>query len=118
MKSLKKNQIVQDNPEIFTPEIVKYILEEGFGRHSNNSYCYKGYMDNSKENIEWQENCYFKNIEDSDGVTLNVYIFKNGIGVDVDYDCGGNLNYSFYQFSQYSFEKAYDMMVDKVNGYR
>lgn len=34
------------------------------------------------------------------------------------YKCGGNLSIYFYDFKNYTFEEAYDQMVDVVNEYK
>jgi len=68
-------------------------------------------------NDDWQDKCYYKNI-DSDRYTINVYIFDNGIGIDFDYDCGGNSFTRWFSFDEYTFENAYDNMVDSVNQWK
>ena len=49
---------------------------------------------------------------------IGVYIFSYGIGVDIDYDCGGNSSAELWTFENWTFEEAYDKMVDYVNGYK
>jgi len=108
MKSLNKEEITYKLTEKFTHEIISHIKNEGFVINNNNSYCYNLY------NTDWQDKCYYKNVESS-GYTINVYIFENGIGVDFDYDCGGNSFTRWFSFDDCTFESAYDSMVDTVN---
>jgi hypothetical protein len=108
MKSLNESNIKYSIIKMFGVEIYQYILDEGFIPSKNNSYCYKEYND------DWIDDCLIKSV-DSKSYDINVYIFDNGIGVDFDYTCGGNSFTSFWSFSTYSFEDAYDLMVDNVN---
>lgn len=108
MKSLNQN-VANGSPmknELFTEEIITHIIKEGFEVSSNNSYA---------EPRETNTNhfCYRK-YENGNGTDIYIYICEDGIEVDQDYDCGGNLNSYFFQFNG-SFELAYDEMVDKVN---
>ena len=113
MKSLNDSVIKSSNPKIFTDEIMKFIESEGFDYGTNDSYCTKHLPDY----CSWEDKCYIKNI-DSENYTINVYILSIGIGVDFDYDCGGNSCNHFWLFDEYSFETAYDEMVDEVNSRR
>lgn len=108
MKSLNTNtkKGCPFNREMFTNDVVKHILDEGFEwRNSNDSYAeYRG--------LE-VSGCY-KKYEDGNGFDIFIYICEDGIEVDQDYDCGGNLNTQFIPYGD-SFEEAYDTMVDSVN---
>jgi hypothetical protein len=110
MKSL--NEIPNNNPQIFTSEIMEYILNEGFEYRINKySYC-------CPEDID-SESCYYKFAGHAyTDWPIFVYIYKDGIGVDIDYECGGNSSTMFWRFETYSFEEAYDEMVDYVNSRR
>jgi len=112
MKSLNDNPHISKSPEILTPEIIKWLEKEGFESQKNNdSYCY------TDANLdEWEDSCYKKTIYCN--YDISIYIFSKGIGVDLDYDCGGNSSNYFWKFSDYSFEEAYDEMVDYINNYR
>lgn len=110
MKSLTDNPITNLEPVIFTPEIMEWIKKEGFTIKKNDSYCFK------EMNLKWEETCYHKGIYSV--FTIHIYIFSKGIGADIDYDCGGNMNNYFWKFSDYSFEQAYDKMVEYVNKYK
>jgi hypothetical protein len=71
------------------------------------------------ESIRWNEKSLYKRAGYYSGDwPISVYIFENGIGVDVDYECGGNSSNYFWKFSDYNFEEAYDKMVDYVNDYK
>lgn len=113
MKSLNENVTKNNNPKIFTDEIMKFIDTEGFEYGNNDSYC-SGFLPSE---YKYEDKCYKKNVH-SDRYTINVYIFSFGIGVDFDYDCGGNSSNQFWTFDDYSFETAYDEMVDEVNDRR
>ena len=45
---------------------------------------------------------------------------KNGIGLDVDYDCGGNSSYYYWYFEEFEndFHKLYDKVILKIDEYR
>lgn len=103
----------------FTSDVVDHILNEGFE--------WKSYNDSYTSNQEWVgfrdrdiKGCY-KKYENGNGTDIYIYICENGIEIDQDYDCGGNLNTHFIEFdSSYeegyeAFEKAYDEMVECVN---
>jgi hypothetical protein len=111
MKSLNVNPAIQKCSGIFTPEILKWIEDEGFEIHKNDSYCDKA------TNDPYEDNCFYKRMFVG-GFSLGIYIFSWGIGVDVDYDCGGNSCVRVWKFEFFSFEEAYDEVVDFVNGYR
>jgi len=106
MKSLRNFE-----SKYLTAEIIEYIKSEGFEHHGNDSYCFK------ETDLEWVDFCYFKHIDECQTFCINVYIFDNMIGVDVDYNCGGNLATYTWKFVHYDFEKAYDHMVDIVKRY-
>ncbi len=114
MKSLNKNTKTgyPFKNKFFSENIVKYLLEEGFGwRDTNDSY-------GDSRNPE-VDGCY-KKYEDGNGFDIFIYICEDGIEIDQDYDCGGNLNTHFIKFDDSNenfeaFEDAYDDMVDYVN---
>jgi hypothetical protein len=111
MKSLNQNPIIYENSEIFTPEILKWIKDEGFESAHNDSYC--GSVD---EIGSYESNCFRKHYTNHNSrYSVNVYVFSFGIGVDIDYDCGGNSSNCLWHFHIYSFEQAYDKMVDYLN---
>ncbi len=98
--------------ELFTPEILGYIFGEGFEwRDSNDSY-YTYNNDNNNRNLK-NYGCY-KKYEDGNGTDIYIYICEDGIEIDQDYDCGGNLSSWFFPFDE-SFENVYDQMVKCVN---
>lgn len=113
MKSL--NSLTLSDNDFFTPEIMEWIKKEGFKLHSNDSYCFP----REDDNLKWESRCYHKYIDDVSNWSVGVYIFPSGIGVDVDYDCGGNSSTCFWKFSEYkNFEEVYDCMVDFVVRYK
>lgn len=92
--------------ELFTPEILKHILGEGFEwRNNNDSYSERRELKNY--------GCYHK-YEDGGGVDIFIFICEDGIEVDKDLDCGGNMSSMFFSFDE-SFEDVYDQMIDYVN---
>ena len=117
MKSLHNIQeftgsFLNDERNIFSKETLLFLEQEGFKEAKNDSYnndikgdmvlkTFAGHYDNS-----WP---------------IFVYIGKNGIAVDVDYECGGNSSNVFFGFSDRThdvetiFEEAYDRVVDYVN---
>jgi hypothetical protein len=112
MKSLNDNPYKNDFPNIFTVEVLEHIKNEGFKFGTNDSYCYgEGNFD------KWCDKAFVKNIPNSNW-TINCYIFENSIGLDIDYDCGGNSYNYLWKFDDYSFEECYDNMVDMVNDCR
>lgn len=109
MKSLN-TKIPQGCPfknSFFTEESVSHLLREGFEwRDENDSYSERrGGLNNY--------GCY-KKYENGNGTDIFIYICEDGIEIDQDYDCGGNMNSYFIKFDS-SFEEAYDKMVDYVN---
>lgn len=108
MKSLNEQQ--NNNPEIFTPEILDWLKKEGFEHKTNDSYCL------GEAGLEHENTCFYKLAGFySRDWPIRVYIFSTGIGIDVDYECGGNSSTRFYKFEDYTFEQAYDEMVKYVN---
>lgn len=111
MKSLNDNPLISKSPEVFTPEILLWLEKEGFKVSKNDSYCDKlSYND-------YEGTCYYKNCSENSGYHIGVYIFSHSIGVDIDYDCGGNMSTYLFNIGD-NFEDAYDQMVDYVNGYK
>jgi hypothetical protein len=109
---------------VFSKEILEFIQLEGFEYKKNDSYCYE-----TEENESYENYCYFKSAGHAYGDwPIHVYIFKKGIGVDVDYGCGGNSSNRFIKFysgnddneriDYNEFERVYDEIVDIVNDYR
>jgi len=109
------------NKSIFTTEIMQFIQNEGFEYKKDDSYCYDDYAANHPKAQKYHEMCYYKYVNSIQNWTINVYIFPNGIGVDIDYSCGGNSSNWFIEFDENdenTFEKVYDEMVDSLNYYR
>ncbi len=97
----------------FTGKVLKHILGEGYEFKSNDSY--------SQELSG--ERAYHQFIRDISSTSVGVYIGENGIAVDRDYDCGGNLSTTFFPFEsgdtfEEKFENAYNKMTDYVNELR
>lgn len=91
---------------IFTKEVIEHIINEGFEwRDESDSYSERRELSNY--------GCY-KKYEDGNGFDVYIYICEDGIEVDQDYDCGGNYSTHFFPYN-YSFEDAFDSMVDYVN---
>ncbi len=105
MKSLNDRNFGRS--DIFSDEIINFIIEEGFKIKNNDSY---------NEELEGSS-VYHKFIQDINSFDVGVYIGKNGIAVDKDYDCGGNMGTTFFKFYDNNFEEAYDKMVEYVNDY-
>lgn len=114
MKSLNPN-IEEGCPfksELFNQEVVGHLLKEGFKWKGNND-SYAEYR-----NLD-VVGCY-KKYENGNGTDIYIYICEDGIEVDQDYDCGGNINSYFIKFDTHmdgfkAFEEAYDQMVECVN---
>ena len=106
MKSLNGPNM---NSDIFTPEIIDFIKKEGFEYINNYSYVFNESFidDHDHENM-----CFTKYIND---LCASIYIFSCGIGIDFDYECGGNSSTRAYSFDYNTFEQAYDSMVDEIN---
>ena len=106
LRSLNPNN-KNSNPFIgltksITDRDFKYMIEEGFESSVLDCYaelkgeiCYKNYLNNS----------------------CSVYITENGIALDVDYECGGNLRNFTWLFEQNSFEYCYNAMVLAYKNY-
>lgn len=109
MKSLNDNPFTNNFLNKFSSDIVKHIESEGFVLNNNDSYCCD--IDN------YFDKCYKKTVGSST-YSIFVYIFENAIGVDFDYDCGGNSFNRLWKFEDYTFEEAYDYMVEEVNRYK
>lgn len=111
MKSLNHNTT---NPTLFsdvlTAEQIKHLINEGFEIGNNDSYCTR------ERELQYCPRVYKKSIYTS--FDLNIYVFESGIGVDVDYECGGNSSVHYWSFYLYSFEEAYDEMVEMIEAYQ
>lgn len=110
MKSLNEKPFKYKYPDVFTDERLKWLESEGFEWLENDSYCDK------LIDYPYEANCFQKRIYCN--YSIGIYIFSNGIGVDFDYDCGGNSFAKFWKFEDYTFEDAYDKMVDCINEWR
>ena len=111
MKSLNAKSIkgCPFKNKLFTEEVVEYLLKEGFKwQDCNDSYAESRNLDLT--------GCY-KKYEDGGGTDIYIYICEDGIEIDQDYDCGGNLSTNFISFYS-SFEETYDKMVECVNSYK
>ena len=110
MKSLKQNttQGCPFDRSIFTDDIVSHIFKEGFKWINEcDSYSERRELSNY--------GCYYK-YEAGNSFDIYIYICEDGIEIDIDLECGGNMRNSFYSFSLYdSFEEVYDLMVEQVN---
>lgn len=112
MKSFKNNTNriggCPFNNTLFTIQIVGKILEEGFEwKDLIDSYTRKNNRNESRH-----RGCY-KKYFDGGGTDIFVYVCEDGIEIDQDYDCGGNLNTKFIEFGE-KFEDAWDEAVDYV----
>ena len=119
MRSLHEKPLDRhpENPliKIIGEDCFNFIIKEEFKISNNNSYCFREYF---SDTYDWQEECYKQSFH-TGSWDIFVYIFTNGIGVDIDYDCGGNSINTFIPFSnKQQFEDAYDSMVKMVNDYR
>lgn len=89
MKSLHEKTLGNhpENPliKIIGQDCFDFIIKEEFEISNNNSYCFKEYFSDTSD---WQEECYKQSFY-TGSWDIFVYIFTNGIGVDIDYDCGG-----------------------------
>jgi hypothetical protein len=101
------------NSRFFTKKVVKHLLNEEFGwRDHNDSYADFRELDVT--------GCYKKYVN-GNGADIYIYICEDGIEIDEDYDCGGNLNTQFIEFDSSledgyeAFEEAYDKMVGEIN---
>ncbi len=117
MKSLHNKQeifssFLNDERNIFSKETLLFLEKEGFKEAKNNSY-----NDDIKGDMVLKTSAGYY----SSNWPIFVYIGKNGIAVDIDYDCGGNSSNLFFKFSERThdietiFEESYDLMVDYVN---
>jgi hypothetical protein len=114
LKSIHNISLGNESDEMFTPEILAFIGNEGFTLRTNDSYN----KDLKGGNVFW---CRGGN---SGSNILGIYIGTNGIAIDSDYDCGGNSSTYFFEFSESAdsvaekFEKAYNAMVAQLNALR
>jgi len=115
MKSLNSKTVEGcpfDN-RFFTDKIVEHIIKEDFKWKDYND----SYADFRERDVT---GCYHK-YENGNGTDIHIFICEDGIEVDEDYDCGGNLNSCFIEFDSFlddgveAFEEAYDKMVESVN---
>lgn len=109
-------------------EHFEFILKQGF--EPSKLDCYAS-LDG--------EICYAKSI--SGNFRINCYITENGIAVDQDYNCGGNMNHETFWFDEgeyeveefsyvdgdswktytkipHTFEEAWNKMINLVNGWK
>ena len=108
LKSLSDNNSENNsNLNFCTKEEFEHIIKEGFEIGRLNCYanltgeiCYRKY---DKCSLNWP---------------IHIYITENGIAVDNDYDCGGNSSNYVWLFENYTFEEAYNLMVEKVEFYK
>ena len=78
----------EQNSNLFTYELITFIKKEGFVVEKNNTY-------NKEIN---GSHLYCKGLGDIGITYVNVYISSNGIAVDQDYSCGGNIDTTFFEF--------------------
>jgi hypothetical protein len=92
MKSLSGNKKTGSpfNNRFFTKKAVEHLIDEGFEwKSDNDSYA-------CRRDLE-VFGCY-KKYEDGNGTDIYIYVCEDGIEIDEDYDCGGNLNTQFIEF--------------------
>jgi hypothetical protein len=104
MKSFDNSEIANST---FPKEFILHLKNEGFELKPNNSY--------SLEGLTQDNNVYVKHLGYVGSMLGTVYVCTEGVGVDIDYDCGGNFKTTFYRFEIYGYEQAYDLAVDYVN---
>lgn len=113
MRSLNTNTVdgCPFDSNIFTDDVIKHIFREEFEwRDSNDSYT--GNHNYNREG-DLGSGCYKKYMSIG-GFDIFIYICGDGIEIDQDYDCGGNFSTNFIKYD-YSFEGAYDEMVEYIN---
>lgn len=108
MKSINDNPFLIQNPEFFSEQTIYHLISEGF-RWGDNSSVINSYEDRSgNANPNFEPTCmkltgekdYFDN-------TIDIYVFKSGIGVDV----ARNIEQSkFFPYGK-NFADTYDQMV-------
>jgi len=95
--------------EFISDNEFQHMLEEGFEVGNLNTYSdLTGYI------------CYTK-IEHLDSSTVNMYITEEGICIDQDYDCGGNISNYTWWFDKanykYTFEEAWNNMMEQFRNF-
>ena len=103
--------------DVFTDEVNAFIKSERFEFISRDTY--------NEEVLG--EKLYRLHIDLGGAFIVNVYIGRNGIAIDKDYDCGGNSSTEFFTFGDgyqadrvfdivdaAAFEYAYDEVVDRI----
>ena len=113
MKSLNKTHLENNYPEIFNEEQMEWLKEEGFVESRDDSYVGPFTREGKSDRHLHGYHTLWKS-GDSDHYVINIYIFENGVGVDIDYNCGGNSSVDYWYFEDSSFEECYDKMVEFV----
>ena len=100
MTNLRSLNPTTENPgknpfeDIMTQQEYEYILKEGFEKGELNCYADLLYGRN-------RELCFVKTI--NSWCIINIYITKDGIAVDKDYNCGGNIDHQTWWFENGAF---------------
>jgi len=109
MKSFNdKNPI--GNYGVFSDEFLQHLKNEGFDLSTNDAYSLVGKTEDDMT--------FLKRLGHVGYLIGSVYVCSEGIGVDLDYDCGGNSDTYFVSFEEHDHESAYDLAVDYVNSNR
>jgi len=116
MKSLNDNPTSTKslNHGVLTKSIIEYLKSEGFEYFKNDSYTLNKAM-LYDDSIVREEVCLQKYIGICDCYAITAYVYEQGIGIDFDYDCGGNAYTKYWSFKHNTVEDAYDQMVDAIN---
>lgn len=119
MKSLKDIEI--SRKQIFSKEIMDFIINEGFEYKTNDSYCNPMYIylfhHQVSSNI-YRDNCYYKHVGIYSNLSINCYIFDNGIGVDINTIYGDNYSKEFFSIdNRMSFEGQWNEMFKYIQPY-
>ncbi len=111
LKSLYTNNPNEPkHPDWFNEEIQKFLELEGFVFTKNDSYSFSQIT---------YEKLYKRFVPEISGWSITIYISKDYIGIDKDYDCGGNfMTYSWMILnSNDGFMEAYNEMILHLKEY-
>jgi hypothetical protein len=99
-----------NNHNTFSDEFLQHLKNEGFDLSKNDAYSLEGKTD--------ERSVFVKRLGHVGYLIGSVYVCSDGIGVDLDHDCGDNSDTYFVSFEEHDHESAYDFAVDYVNSNR
>lgn len=93
-----------------------WLESEGFEHivgYWEDSYGFTNYFKDKVDN-EFVRTDYWYWVKCFNYFTIRIYVFRNCVVVDKDWDCGGNAGGRVYEFECWSIEEIWDQIIEYI----